>query len=61
MFHSAACGRYIDVSSHLFDIHYIYMIPHRVSNMGSTCTFQKSLKVGMDRILLYIDVHIVAI
>ena len=27
------------------------MIPHRVSNMGRTCTFQKSLKVGMDRII----------
>ena len=22
VFHSAACGRYIDASSHLFDIHY---------------------------------------
>ena len=31
----------------------IIMIPHsyRVSNMGRTCTFQKSLKVGMDRII----------
>ena len=27
------------------------MIPHRVSNMGRTYTFQKSLKVGMDRII----------
>ena len=33
------------------------MIPHRVSNMGRTCTFQKSLKVGMDHII-YIDVQI---
>ena len=49
VFHSAACGRYIDASSHLFDIH--YDIPHRVSNMGRTYTFQKSLKVGMDRII----------
>ena len=27
------------------------MIPHRVSNMGRTCTFQKRLKVGMDCII----------
>ena len=40
------------------------MIPctcaHRVSNMGRTCTFQKSLKVGMDRII-YRRAHIVYI
>ena len=36
------------------------MIPHRVSNMGRTCTFQKSLKVGMDRII-YRRAYIVAL
>ena len=50
-----ACGRYIDASSNLFDIHYHNDTTqlYRVSNMHgkNMYTFQKSLKVGMDRII----------
>ena len=45
VFHSAAC-----MMLHLI-CSTSTMIPHRVSNMGRTYTFQKSLKVGMDRII----------